>query len=349
MISFILIGGYFSFEQNTGKLYETYQDLWEFRILNPEVLPDTNLIRLSSAWHTNSYADTLWIQLIQYIWDNIFNDEYHTFLNPIIEKITTLHPHFTETYNLALLLSPTVNKDKENYLERKKITETALRIGEEGIMKNCNIDQLNRIYALDFSNTLWDDASLKNPCSDPMLAYNVAITANELEEYSKARQYFKIASVEEKWPQAARFLGPLMDAKRWDHRSTGERFLLLAIGWYDETPFSCQKSAWETLIQYKTESLSGLIESLEATEKTLSKPKDMSSPIATSGNTCHGFFVRAIKQFYLAYISEISKDYPEITTGSGLLEKGLIKKIPTIEEQIGWSIIKKDDQWRYTE
>lgn len=59
--------------------------------------------------------------------------------------------------------------------------------------------------------------------------------------------------------------------------------------------------------------------------------------------------LRGIKQFYLGYVNDISKDYPEITSGSGLIEKGLLKKIPTIHEQNGWSVIKKDGQWRYTE
>lgn len=56
-----------------------------------------------------------------------------------------------------------------------------------------------------------------------------------------------------------------------------------------------------------------------------------------------------MKQFYLAYISEVAKDVPEVTTGSGLIEKGLLKKIPTIKEQTGWTVVKKNNQWTYTE
>jgi hypothetical protein len=349
MASFILLGGYFSYVQNTGKLYEAYQVVWQFRILNPKVLPNTDIIRLTSAWHTNSYADSVWIRLIQYIWDNVINERYNLFVNPLIEKITLLHPHFTEPYNIALLLSPNINTEKNGYKEKILITQAALRIGEKGIIENCNKEKLKEIYTKDFSHELWENQELKNPCIDPMLAYNVAITANELGEYTKARQYFKVASVEEKWPKAARFLGPLMDAKLWDHRSAWEKFLLLAIGWYDETPFSCQNKAWESLIHYKTLSFSGFIDILETVENTIENPKDMSSPIASSGNTCHGFFLRAIKQFYLAFITDVSKNYPDITNGSWLLEKGLLKKIPTLEEQSGWTVIKKNGQWKYSE
>lgn len=95
------------------------------------------------------------------------------------------------------MLSPSVNREKPEYEKRRKITENALRIGEDGIVKNCDGEKLKRIYALEFSAALWDDPTLRNPCNDPMLAYNVAITANELAEYGKARQYFKVASVEE--------------------------------------------------------------------------------------------------------------------------------------------------------
>ena len=349
LTSFILLSGVFSYRQNTGKLYNVYTYLWQYRILHPEVLPDANIIRLTSAWNTTSYADALWIKLIQYIWDNLGNNEYHNFLNPLIQKINALHPHFTEPYNIALMLSPSVNKENEDYPKRRSITEEALRIWEAGIVKNCDGEKLKSIYSIEFWTALWDDPTLKNPCNNPMLAYNVAITASELSEYSKARQYFKVASVEEEWPQAARFLWPLMDAKAWNNKTAWERFLLIAISGYDEPPYICQKVAWDTLKRYKTDAFSTFIDTLENTESLISEPNDVSNPIALSGNTCYGFLVRWIKQFFLAYIHDVSKEYPEITTGSGLLEKGLLKKIPTIQEQKGWSVIKKDGQWRYIE
>lgn len=332
---------------NTGKLFEEYENLWQFRLLNPEILPDTEVIRWTSAWHKTSYADSLWIGLIQFIWDNIWNNRYHAFLNPYIEKIIELHPHFPEPYNLALLLSPNINPEKESTEVQKKIIEKALEIGEKWMKNICNQSQLEAIYALEFSSALWDNPSLKNPCRDASLPYNVAITANELGSYEKAKQYFKVASVQEEGPQAARFLWPLMDGKLWDYKNAGERFLLIALEAYDEAPFVCQKIALETLNQYKTTSFPAFIEGLDEKEESLAVLKDTENPLATTENTCNGFFIRAVKQFYLAYINEVSKNHPEITTWSGLIEQWLLTKIPTLKEQRWWTVWKKNGTWKY--
>ncbi|GAB0175033.1 MAG: hypothetical protein HHAS10_09120 [Candidatus Altimarinota bacterium] len=349
LIFCILLGGYFSFQLNTGKIYDEYSNLWDYRILHPETLPDTDLIELTVAGNTNSFADTLWIQLIQYIGDNIFNEGYNNFLNAIVEKITILHPHFSEAYNLALILSPNVNTDREDYEKRRQVTLEALRIGEKGIQENCNQEKLQKIYSSEIGRELWNNSELKNPCNDSMLAYNVAITANELGEYSKAEQYFKVASLEEDGPKAAQFLGPLMQAKLGDYKSSGERFLLIAAGAYDEDPYTCQKETALLLKKYKTTSFQDFIGGLGTYEKNLKHPKTGDNIIASSGNTCYGFNIRAIKQFYLGFISEITKNHPEVTTGSGILEKGLLKFIPTIQDQNGWTVRKKDGQWQFQE
>ena len=64
-----------------------------------------------------------------------------------------------------------------------------------------------------FGKKLWDDAMLKDPCRDDMLAYNIAYTANELGDAKKAERYYKIASTNSGAPLASRFLGPLMRAR----------------------------------------------------------------------------------------------------------------------------------------
>lgn len=69
---FACIGALFVvYTYNTGSLYSEYRELFEYRRLHPDFLPNTNMIRLSNAGHTTTYADILWINLIQYIGDNI--------------------------------------------------------------------------------------------------------------------------------------------------------------------------------------------------------------------------------------------------------------------------------------
>ena len=75
-----------------------------------------------------------------------------------------------------------------------------------GIEANCDEGKLSMIYTYEFGSELWENSRLKNPCNNPMLAYNVAITANELSFFKIAEKYFKVASMQEDGPQAARFL-----------------------------------------------------------------------------------------------------------------------------------------------
>lgn len=345
----IVISGYYSYNLSQGKIYNEYLVLWEYRLLHPETLPDIQTVHITSAWHTTTYADIMWISLIQYIADNISDLWYHEFLNPIIERITTLHPHFTNAYNLSLNLTPSLNPDKTNYESYKKIALEALKIWERGLEKNCNPEKLKQIILSDFSQELWDNTSIKNPCTNGMLPYNAAIVASELWEYEKAKKYYKIASTHADAPTASRFLWPLMDAKQWDHEKAWERFLLIALDGYDEPPYSCRETAMSLLQQSSSGLTNDFIFSLRKIEDWLLEPKDTSNPLATGWSSCYNSVVRAIKQFYLWYIVEITKDYPNFTTGEELLQKWLIKQIPSIKTQDGWKLRKKNNLWGYQE
>ncbi len=316
---FIVISGYFSYNLSKGKIYNEYLILWEYRLLHPEILPDIRTAYIASAWHTTAYADTIWISLIQYIADNLSDFWYHDFLNPIIERITTLHPYFTSAYDLALNLSPILNPDKPEYESYRKIATESLRIWEVGLEKNCNKEKLNKIVLLDFSQELWGNPELLDPCTNGMLPYNAAIVASELWEFEKAKKYFKIASTHTYAPSASRFLWPLMDGRLWDHKKAWERFLLIAIDGYDEPPYSCRETAMSLLQQSSSGLTDDYIFSLRKIEDWLTEPKDTSNPLATGWSSCYNSVVRAMKQFYLWYIGEKTKDYPDLITWDELL------------------------------
>ena len=119
---------WYGYRISTGDLYGEYQKLWEYRRLNPEFLPDSQIAKITSAGHTTTYADVIWINMVQYIGDNATSGKYKTFLNPLIETIAELHPYFASPYNLALILSPILNADRPTYEADKKISTEALRI-----------------------------------------------------------------------------------------------------------------------------------------------------------------------------------------------------------------------------
>jgi hypothetical protein len=220
--------GIISFRVSTTTLYGEYSKLWNYRILSPDFLPNSDAIILSSAGHTTTYADTIWMRLIQFIGDNLRDDGFREFLHPLISVITELHPHFPGAYNLALLLAPEI-KDDANKETSRRLNEEALEIGKKGIEKTCDPSLIKAIEKREFSYSLWEDISLKNPCTDGMLPYYLAYVSNELGYYEGAERYYKIASMNDDAPKASRFLGPLVEAKKGEYRKAAERFILIGI------------------------------------------------------------------------------------------------------------------------
>ncbi len=116
------------FRVNSGNtLYGEYMKLWDYRRLHPEYQPDVKMVRAFDAGHTNSYADVLWINLIQYIADNIGNGKYTDYATPLLDTISKLHPHFTRSYTLALLLTPSLDRDGIAFQEKN------IDIGEKNL------------------------------------------------------------------------------------------------------------------------------------------------------------------------------------------------------------------------
>jgi hypothetical protein len=111
--------------------YPTYLGLYEYRRLHPDILPSAKSLQISTSGHATTYADILWIDLIQYIGDNIGNGKYTTFTNTLADTITDLHPHFSKPYVLALLLSPHIDEATSTGSSAWKGAEAALAVGEK--------------------------------------------------------------------------------------------------------------------------------------------------------------------------------------------------------------------------
>lgn len=75
----------------------------------------------------------MWVELIQFVGDNIGNNLYLDFSHKILGNITDLSPYFDEAYELDLLFTPLVYADyKEDTTtdEYQKI-ERAIQHGKE--------------------------------------------------------------------------------------------------------------------------------------------------------------------------------------------------------------------------
>jgi hypothetical protein len=190
----LLLGGFFSYRTSLGKLYVEYKNLSDYRRMHPDTLPNVETTRLFLAGHDTTYADSLWIGLIQYIGDNIFNGKLRTFTNPIVDRISTLHPYFIKPYNLALILTPTLKDEKKDSEKDTAIIREAIRLGERGIEKDCDKEKISRIRTMPYGPALWEDLTIRDPCRDEMLAYNLAYSYSVVGDAERAKEYYMIAS-----------------------------------------------------------------------------------------------------------------------------------------------------------
>jgi hypothetical protein len=203
-----ICGSFFVFHKyHTTILFVEYDTLWYYRRMHPEMQSDPKVVRAFDAGHTTTYADSIWLSTVQYIADNIRNNEYTVFLNPLVETITELHPHFTRPYILSVLLAPTVNPESISFMTGNiDIGKRALEIGEKGIRENCDAPKMESIIALGISGKAWEKPELKNPCTTGELPYQTAYLADQLGEREKAYQYYTIASAHDDAAEASRFL-----------------------------------------------------------------------------------------------------------------------------------------------
>ena len=114
------IGVFFSYV-HVWKLYGEHAKLWEYRRLQPDIIPSAQSLQILSVGHSTTYASILWIQLIQFIGDNINASRYLDFTHKIIKNIEALHPRFARPYELDLLLLPMVYSDDDTPVGKKNL------------------------------------------------------------------------------------------------------------------------------------------------------------------------------------------------------------------------------------
>lgn len=179
------------------------------------------------------------------------------------------------------------------------------------------------IEAQEINAELWNNTALKNPCSNGMMPYYMAVVAHNVGDKKASEQYYKIASMQSDAPEASRFLSILERAKNGDSLSAASRFLLIALDGYDEDEV-CHTIAKDILGRFakKLPESEKEISWLEATEKNIPPIRDVKNPLSGASTNCVDSTKRGIKQLYLGYISHISEKYPEAKSGNDLIRLG---------------------------
>lgn len=99
---------------------------------NQTILPEKKIIKITSLGHENSYADFLWIDLIQYIGNNLSKDNYTDFSIKMLAKITEISPKFTTAYEWILWMMPIPQNTNLSYSdEQKEKLKFPLQIAEK--------------------------------------------------------------------------------------------------------------------------------------------------------------------------------------------------------------------------
>lgn len=313
----------------------------------PNFIPHAKMVEIMSIGHQITYADFLWISLIQYIADNIFTNSYWEFSTEFISTITSANPFFAPAYEWGLLLLHIPQNSNLTYDEhQKKLLEKPLNIALKGMPLFCDMKKIHIISELGPTPNLWKNEDLRNPCKSGTLAYHIGFYGWQLGDNPEiARTYYTIAAMHDDAPEVSRILAVLANNSKEDPKGISLNFTLLALGGYDDEPYQCH-----TLSQKLLDSIghthidTTLIQEINTLESSL-LPTDNASQRGVK--SCYEMLQRALKFFYLAYVTEKSAPYPNVLHADVLVEKNIIPYIPTPQMHSGMTMKKINNVWNY--
>ena len=339
----------------TGKWYNEYLSWWEYRRLHPELIPSPIVVKAFDMGHTSSYSSFVWLELIQYIGDNVWGNRFLNFSHTLLEHITILHPYFSKPYELDLILTPLSvgeNMDPTIVEYNKNYTQKAISLGKKWMSILCDAWKIEKIKQQNISESLWKDQSLRNPCSDGMLPYYIAFATYKMwNNKSEASEYYKIAAMQDDGPIASRILAVIALAADGDFQSSAMTFLLLGSSGYDIEPYNCKnytnKLIKDLINKRKIDSL--WIEELQKDEPTILKDtRNDAIPESKLSDNCYDMTTRGIREIYLSYISELAK-WTSAKNEKDLIDLWILKKIPTLSTQSGYTVRQIDGIWAFRE
>lgn len=132
------------------RLYPEYRILSDYRRLHPNLVATPEMLHVVAVGHDTSFADILWIELMQFIGDNIANGQYLNFTHRILGEIQALSPGFARAYEFDLLFFPRVSPLDPPDVQEKKATllKEGLQGYESRIATLCDMKKVDAISVL---------------------------------------------------------------------------------------------------------------------------------------------------------------------------------------------------------
>lgn len=345
----VLFGSFWFYKTRDFPLYSQTEN--SIRENSPNI-PSKKIIQIASLGHENSYADLLWIGMIQYIGGNLSRGNFEKFSLINIERITEILPTFSTAYEWALWLMPIPQNSEMTYSsEQKKALELPLALANTGIKSTCDMGKIWKIFSLKLDNNLWEQTSLKNPCKSGMLPYLIAFYGGQLFwNQELAKSYYKVAWLSNDAPAVSQILAVISSADKTKPREIAKNFYIMAMWSYDsDENLSCNTFSKEAFFRIEKKSLDteGIIDFWKNFEK-LKKPEEN----ATIGmQKCYDMAERWLKYTYIDFINNEAKKFPNIEKIENLLDAIGLKTAPTTPSQKNFTFYKnpKTGLWDYTQ
>lgn len=280
IIIFCFLSGLFFYNVNLQN-YKKISEIKYSIVNHPELLPQKEVLKLTSFWFSNLRASIYWLRAIQYVWSNAMSEAYKKYLFSMLDVIAELNPYFEKPYTVWQLLIPWVNRrysDDSIQLE-KKYNSQAEYLWLKWIKNFCDSEKIKKIIDFEDVWELWNQENLKNPCKNFKIPFNQAyIYYYYLDDNNKSTDYYKITSMIDWAPVGSKNLAAVMSWKAWNNLKSfimlmtlantynveggcGDKINLLAFI-YDqyiktgEFPYELLSSFWQEIIEEKQENVS---------------------------------------------------------------------------------------------
>lgn len=316
---------------------------------HPENLPTSESAKFRSFWFMNINADMHWLQAIQYIWNNVIEEDYKKYLWAMMELITDLNPYFESPYVIGQLLLPwdKYNRDESNLEQTEINLAQAENLWLKWIENFCDTDSVDAIIAEDDLWSILTDKKYKNPCQSYKIPYYLAyIYYFYLNDNTSAANYYKVVSAQEDAPGWAKVLAAIMQGKWWQREKSLYMFLSLADSTWSDGE-ACKFMSNELQVVYeeiknKARPLDwALVSSIENLWKqVLPELTEDNEKEILDDTKCTNYLAKAIREINLMYIENADalylQDNPEeVSAGTPekLFELWYIDFIPTDYQQ----------------
>jgi len=138
---------FFSFSYfSSTNLYDSYKKVSSYRSISVSTPLPASIIHIISSWHDSSYADFVWINLVQFIGESFWSSWSLELSHTLLKYITDISPRFSHAYELDLLLVPIIPDSFtwKAYITARKQVQNAMNHAEWAFPILCNMEKIKK-------------------------------------------------------------------------------------------------------------------------------------------------------------------------------------------------------------